>query len=141
MELGFYVGHFSDDSYGIVNLNYISQIDDVQHDFARPFRYLFGIEKSGTKDDALEPADRLRKVFEDFDVTRDLFYELIYFLKYKDHSPFHNSLKDVYLLGIRLGIGHMADLCYNALTTFRVPHVMDSCSTASLESLEHSLEI
>ena len=124
-EFGFYVVHFSDQSYGIVNLDYIFEIEAVKADFARPFRYLMGLEKTGMKDDDVDNATRLNNLFKNFQVKRDTFYEMIYFLKHKEYSQFYTDLKQIYLLGVRLGIGHMADLCLASLKNFRVPNSSD----------------
>lgn len=124
-EFGFYVVHFADQSYGIVNLDYIFEIEAVKADFARPFRYLMGLEKTGMKDDDVDNATRLNNLFKNFQVQRDTFYEMIYFLKHKEYSQFYTDLKQIYLLGVRLGIGHMADLCLASLKNFRVPNSSD----------------
>ena len=50
---------------------------------------------------------------------------MIYFLKHKEYSQFYTDLKQIYLLGVRLGIGHMADLCLASLKNFRVPNSSD----------------
>ena len=124
-EFGFYVVHFIDQNYGIVNLDYIFEIEAVKADFARPFRYLMGLEKSGMKDDDIDNATRLNSLFKNFKVPRDTFYEMIYFLKHKEYSQFYTDLKQIYLLGVRLGIGHMADLCLASLKDFQIPNSSD----------------
>ncbi|OUV30588.1 MAG: hypothetical protein CBC48_10510 [bacterium TMED88] len=121
-EFGFYVVHFFDQTYGIVNLDYIFEIEAVKADFSRPFRYLMGLEKTGMKDDDIDNATRLNNLFKNFKVTRDTFYEMIYFLKHKEYSQFYTDLKQIYLLGVRLGIGHMADLCLTSLKNFQIPN-------------------
>ena len=47
---------------------------------------------------------------------------MIYFLKHKEYSQFYTDLKQIYLLGVRLGIGHMADLCLTSLKNFQIPN-------------------
>ena len=76
-EFGFYVVHFFDQTYGIVNLDYIFEIEAVKADFSRPFRYLMGLEKTNMKDDDIDNATRLNNLFKNFKVTRDTFYEMI----------------------------------------------------------------
>ncbi|MAD26039.1 MAG: hypothetical protein CMO44_17930 [Verrucomicrobiales bacterium] len=122
MDIGFCVIHFADKTYGIVNFDYINEIEAVQHEYARPFRYLMGLEKSGTDDDNKNLAEKVNGLFKNFNVERNTFYEMIYFLKYLEYSEVCTDLKQIYLLGIRLGIGNMADLCNKASKDFIIPN-------------------
>jgi hypothetical protein len=137
-EFGFYVVHFFDQSYGIVNLDYIYQIKNIHHEYARPFRYLMGLEKTGMRDDDVDNATRLNNLFKNFQVTRDTFYELIYFLKHEEYAEFYTDLKLIYLLGMRLGVGHMADLCLDALKAFQIDNSAIGSDFLDMEDDEDS---
>ena len=75
-SLGHYVIHFADDSFGIVNLDYINTIQELKNPFAQPFCYLLGL-KSFSKDKKVNIAGQLQEVIKNFKVQRDNFFELI----------------------------------------------------------------
>ena len=136
INLGFYVVNFYNGGYGIINLDYIKEIQEINNAYARPFRYLFSLEKSGTKDDGDEIVNKINRVLQNFKVDRDEFYELIYFLKFGDTSQFLNDIRTIYLIGIRLGIGHMAQLIYNQQQKFEVPSSSDNILANSSNFLD-----
>lgn len=119
-SFGHYVIHFADDTFGIVNLDYINTIEEIQKPFAQPFCYLLGL-KSFSKDKKEDISVQLQQVIKNFKVTRDNFFELIYFLKHPENAHELVNFKSVYLLGMRLGIGHMPDLCKEAMEQFVQP--------------------
>ncbi len=117
---GHYVIHFADDRFGIVNLDYINSIKELKNPFAQPFCYLLGL-KAFCNNEKKDLATQLQQVIKNFKVKRDTFYELIFFLMHPENLQELVDLKAVYLLGMRLGIGHMPDLCRDAMQTFRQP--------------------
>ena len=125
--LGFYVIHFADDKFGIVNLDYINNIKELENPFARPFRYLLGLQSfpQNKKDDETH-STKLQNLMKNFQVHRDTFYELIFFLKDTKNSMRLVDLNQVYKLGMRLGIGHMPELCTEAMQGFEQPAAEDN---------------
>lgn len=124
-SLGHYVIHFADDSFGIVNLDYINTIQELKNPFAQPFCYLLGL-KSFSKDKKVNIAGQLQEVIKNFKVQRDNFFELIYFLQHPGYAHELVDFKSVYLLGMRLGIGQMPDLCKEAMKQFVQPAPEDN---------------
>jgi len=124
-SFGHYVIHFADDKFGIVNLDYINTIEEIQNPFAQPFCYLIGL-KAFRKDQKEDIGTQMQKVITNFKVERDNFYELIFFMKHPEHLHELVDFKAVYLLGMRLGIGHMADLCHEAMQEFIQPGAEDN---------------
>jgi hypothetical protein len=124
---GFYVIHFADDKFGIVNLDYINGIKELSNPFARPFRYLLGLQSLpfNEKDDE-DRSTKLQNLIKNFKVHRDTFYELIFFLKDTKNSMRLVDLNKVYKLGMRLGIGHMPELCKEAMQDFHQPAAEDN---------------
>ncbi|MAD26166.1 MAG: hypothetical protein CMO44_18570 [Verrucomicrobiales bacterium] len=124
-SFGHYVIHFADDTFGIVNLDYINTIEEIHKPFAQPFCYLLGL-KSFAKDKKEDISAQLQQVIKNFKVIRDTFFELIYFLKHPENARELVNFKSVYLLGMRLGIGHMPDLCKEAMEQFVQPLAEDN---------------
>ena len=122
---GHYVIHFADDKFGIVNLDYINTIEEIHKPFAQPFCYLLGL-KSFNDNKQEETAKQLQQVIKNFKVQRDDFFELIYFLKHPENARELVNFKAVYLLGMRLGIGQMPDLCHDAIKHFTQPEPEDN---------------
>tara|TARA_B110000008_G_scaffold279089_1_gene324870 strand:+ start:16266 stop:16808 length:543 start_codon:yes stop_codon:yes gene_type:complete len=139
-HFGYYVINFFTGGYGIINLDYINEIKEIHNVYATPFKYLFGLKDFGKKgnDENSETviANKINTVLKNFKVDRDEFYELIYFLKFGDTSQFVNDMRTIYLIGIRLGIGHMADLMYKYQQKFEVPSASDNILANSSQFLD-----
>lgn len=124
-SLGHYVIRFADDSFGIVNLDYINTIKELKNPFAQPFCYLLGLKAFSTEKNQ-DIAKQLQEVIKNFKVQRDNFFELIFFLKHPDQAHELVDFKSVFLLGMRLGIGQMPDLCKEAMEQFVQPAPEDN---------------
>ena len=134
-HFGYYVVNFFSGGYGIINLDYINEIKEIHNEYATPFKYLFGLKdfgkKSNSEDQETILVNKINTVLKNFKVDRDEFYELIYFLKFGDTSQFLHDMKTIYLIGIRLGIGHMADLIFKYNQKFDIPSESDNILASS----------